>query len=90
MKKSLIIIGESVHASIPKHGKVMKEFGEGNGVLYVDRPEDVVAKAIELVQNSSVEKLGAKARSFVERYNWDTITDEFQNILEEAIKKKQK
>jgi len=68
---------------------VVKEFGEGNGVVYVDRPEDVVAKAVELVQNGAVEKLGLKARSFVERNSWDTITDEFEEILEEAIKEKQ-
>ncbi len=67
---------------------VMKEFGEGNGVVYVDRPEDVVAKAIELRQRGSLGMLGSKARSFVERYSWDTITDEFEGILEEVIKEK--
>ncbi|MCL0097681.1 glycosyltransferase family 4 protein [Dehalococcoidia bacterium] len=68
---------------------VMKEFGEDNGVVYVDRPEDVVAKALELVQNGSVGTLGSKARSFVERNSWDNITDEFEKILEEVIKEKQ-
>ena len=48
---------------------IMKEFGEDNGVVYVDRPEDVVAKAIELVQNGDVERLGSKARHFVEKYS---------------------
>lgn len=67
---------------------VMKEFGQDNGVVYVDRPEDVVAKAIELVQNGAVEKLGSKARGFVERYSWDNITDEFERIIEGAIKQK--
>ncbi len=62
---------------------VMKEFGEDNGVVYVDKPEDVVAKAMELVQNGTMEELGSKARSFVEKYSWDTITDEFESILEE-------
>jgi glycosyltransferase involved in cell wall biosynthesis len=64
---------------------VMKEFGEDNGVVYVDRPEDVVPKAIELVQNGKVEELGAKARSFVEKYSWDNITDDFEKILENVI-----
>lgn len=67
---------------------VMKEFGEGNGVVYIDKPEGVVVKAMELVQNGIVEKLGLKARSFVEKYSWDNITDEFEKILEEAIKDK--
>ncbi|MCL0075576.1 glycosyltransferase family 4 protein [Dehalococcoidia bacterium] len=68
---------------------VMKEFGEDNGVVYVDRPEDVVAKALELVQNGTVGTIGSKARSFVERNSWDNITDEFEKILEEVIKEKQ-
>ena len=68
---------------------VMKEFGEDNGVVYVDRPEDVVAKAIELVQNGGIERLGLKARCFVERNSWDNITDEFEKILGEVIKEKQ-
>ena len=67
---------------------VMKEFGEGNGVVYIDKPEGVVAKAMELVQNGIVEDLGLKARSFVEKYSWDNITDEFEGILEETIKDK--
>ena len=67
---------------------VMKEFGEDNGVVYVDRPEDVIGKAIELIQSGKIEKLGTKARHFVEKNSWDNITDEFERILEEAIKEK--
>jgi glycosyltransferase involved in cell wall biosynthesis len=66
----------------------MKEFGEDNGVVYVDQPEDVIARAIQLVQNNSVEELGNRARRFVERNNWDNITDEFEEILEEAVEEK--
>lgn len=67
---------------------VVKEFGEDNGVVFVDQPEDVVAEAIELVQNGRVEELGLKARRFVEKYSWDIITDEFEGILEEVGREK--
>jgi glycosyltransferase involved in cell wall biosynthesis len=67
---------------------LMKEFGEGNGVVYVDKPEDVVAKALNLVQSGIIEEVGSRARSFVERNSWDKITDEFEKILQEAIKEK--
>lgn len=67
---------------------VVAEFGEGNGVVYVDRPEDVVAKAIELADGGSVKDLGIKARRFVEKNDWSTITDEFERVLEEAIVEK--
>ena len=68
---------------------VMKEFGEDNGVVYVDKPEDAVTKATELIQSGKIEELGQKARSFVERYSWENITDEFEKILKEAIEEKQ-
>ena len=67
---------------------VMKEFGEGNGVVYVDKPEDVVTKALNLVQNGIIGEVGSRARSFVEKNSWDKITDEFEKILQEAIKEK--
>ncbi|MDO8577859.1 MAG: glycosyltransferase family 4 protein [Dehalococcoidales bacterium] len=61
---------------------VMREFGEGNGVVYIDRPEDTVSKAMELMSTGQVQKLGIKARQFVESYSWDRITDQFEQILE--------
>jgi len=67
---------------------VMKEFGEGNGVVYVDKPEEVVAKALELVRTGQARELGLKARKFVERNSWDKITDEFERILNEVIAEK--
>ncbi|MFC2051104.1 glycosyltransferase [Chloroflexota bacterium] len=68
---------------------VMKEFGDDNGVVYVDRPEDVISKAVELVEGGRVEQLGVKARKFVEQYNWDGIADEYEKILKEVIGDKQ-
>ena len=67
---------------------VLKEFGEDNGVVYVEGPEDAVAKALELRQNNSIEKLGVKARHLAEKNSWDAITDEFEKILNEVIKEK--
>jgi glycosyltransferase involved in cell wall biosynthesis len=62
---------------------VMKEFGEGHGVLYVDKPEDVLKKGIEIIENGSIKEEGSKARGFVEKYNWDDIVADFEGILEE-------
>lgn len=67
---------------------VMEEFGNDNGVIYVDKPEDIVLKAVELSPNGKVAELGFKARRFVEKHSWDNITDEFERILEELITKK--
>ena len=69
---------------------VMKEFGEDNGVVYIDKPEDVITKATELDQNGNMESLGSKARRFAERNSWDNVTDEFERILDEVIEEKQR
>lgn len=63
---------------------VMKEFGEGHGVIYVDKPEDVLRKAIEL--SDSLKEEGSKSRKYVEKYTWDDIVDDFKNMLEETIR----
>ena len=68
---------------------VMEEFGVGAGVVYVDKPEDIIAKASELAQGGKLKELGLKARKFAEKNSWDNITDEFERILEEVIKEKQ-
>lgn len=68
---------------------VLKEFGESNGVVYVDGPEDVVPKAIEMVQTGQLKELGLKAREFAARNSWEKITDDFEGILYRTIEEKQ-
>ena len=63
---------------------VMKEFREGHRIIYVDRPEDALKKAVELIENGTVKEHGLKARGFVEKYNWDDIVADFESILEEV------
>lgn len=65
---------------------IMKEFCECHGVIYVDKPEDTLKKAIEMIENGSIDEEGIKARRFVEKNSWDNITDEFERVLEEVIK----
>ena len=65
---------------------IMKEFGEDNGVIYVDKPEDALKKAVELIGDGSIEEEGRKARKLVEKYSWDSITDEFEKVLEAVVR----
>ena len=67
---------------------IVKEFGEDIGVIYVDRPEEVVGKAMELARGGRLEELGAKARTFAGRHSWDVITDEFEEILKKVVEEK--
>jgi len=68
---------------------VMREFDKGNGVVYVDKPEDIIAKALELAKGGKLEGLGIKARKFAGKNSWGNITDEFERILAEVMKEKQ-
>lgn len=77
MKKSVIST---------KLSGVMREFGEDNGVVYVDEPADAIDKAKSLVKDGKIGKLGARAREFVQKYSWDGITDEFEKILEGVVR----
>jgi len=66
---------------------IVREFGEDNGIVYVDSPEETVAKARQLIKDGIITPLGERARRFVQQYDWEPLTDRFVNILEEEIKK---
>ena len=63
---------------------IMKEFGKGHGVIYVDKPEDILKKAIELIENGGSGEEGIKARRFAGKNSWDKVVDEFERVLEEV------
>ncbi len=67
---------------------VMKEFGMDNGVVYVDRPEDVIQKALEMADSGHLQELGRKAREFVAGNSWEKVTDEFEEILQKAVNRR--
>jgi glycosyltransferase involved in cell wall biosynthesis len=64
---------------------IMKEFGENNGVIYVDNPNQVLDKATEIASKGMISNEGKKARKFVVQNDWNTITKDFENILSELI-----
>lgn len=62
---------------------LLREFGEDNAVVYVDKPEEVVKKALEL-DKKKLKDLETKALNSVKEYSWDSITDRFERILKEV------
>ena len=63
------------------------EFGDSNGVIYVERPDDVPAAAKELSDKGLAESVGEKGRKFVEKFTWDDITNSFERLLDEITSK---
>ncbi|MEM2507524.1 MAG: glycosyltransferase [Candidatus Bathyarchaeia archaeon] len=65
---------------------VVREFGADSGIVFVDKPEDVVKTAAEIIRSNSLRLLGIKARKTVEKYDWHHIADEFEKCLEDLVK----
>lgn len=61
---------------------IVKEFGFGNGVIYIDKSIDVISRVIELINKGKIHLEGKKARNFVENNDWETVTDDFEKTLE--------
>ncbi|NDJ54262.1 MAG: glycosyltransferase family 4 protein [Chloroflexi bacterium] len=62
---------------------VKRDVGGGNGVLYVPPSQQVTAA---LAARGSYRELGQQARRFVEAYcDWNTITDQFEQLLQSMI-----
>lgn len=64
---------------------IMKEFGDGNGILYVDNSEDILEKAMKSLDPSLMKMEGKKAMNFVKENDWFKIVDDFERILDELV-----
>lgn len=60
---------------------IKEEFGEQNGVFYVNQPEDVIPMGLKIDK----EVFGKTARKFVESNDWELITDDFEKKLLEVV-----
>jgi glycosyltransferase involved in cell wall biosynthesis len=69
---------------------VMKEFGIENGVLYIERPEDALEKAMELIKADAIEAQGEKAREYIKDYDWGSVVDQFEKTLRRAVAAQQR
>jgi glycosyltransferase involved in cell wall biosynthesis len=66
---------------------ILKEFGEDNNVVYVNRPEEVLSKAIELSKDTENKKrIKLKASQFGLDHSWKNITDQFETTLKQLSK----
>jgi glycosyltransferase involved in cell wall biosynthesis len=63
---------------------VQREFGDDHGVLWIDRPEDALRKAMELVNEGHITAHGEAARQFVRNNDWAAVVDDFEQELYEC------
>ncbi len=68
---------------------ILKEFGNGNGVVYVESPRDVIGLALELEKNPDIiEQMQRNAVGFVAPLSWPELTERFYRALKESISQK--
>jgi glycosyltransferase involved in cell wall biosynthesis len=65
---------------------VHKEFGEGNGVIYIHDQKDVIPQANDLITKGIVKLEGQKGQNFVKSSDWSLMTKQFEQLLEEVIR----
>ncbi len=62
---------------------VRRDVGEGNGVVYAPAPQQI-EKALQI--RAQAAELGRQARRFVEAScDWQTITDDFESLLQQQV-----
>jgi glycosyltransferase involved in cell wall biosynthesis len=64
-----------------------KEFGNNNGIVYIENPEQTLEKAIYLYENDMIKSEGNKASLYSRDQDWNKITNEFESILKNFPKK---
>jgi len=68
---------------------VMKEFGEDNGVNYIEGPDYTMEKVLEM-DEEIIERNKFMAEKFIKSYNWDLIITNFENMLVKMINEENK
>jgi len=64
---------------------IRKEFGENNGILYVDDCRGIPRFSKELTSSNALEHYGSQARIRASQNDWPVIMERFKSISGEAI-----
>lgn len=60
---------------------IQKEFGLDSGINYIENSNDALEKSICLNKTNKIKAEGVKAHSYVHDLSWDSITDQFDDLL---------
>ena len=63
---------------------ICKEFSNGNGVMYMNSPTEVVPMAEKIRGDGAMAAEGKNGQAFVRPNDWSLMTDEFERLLREA------
>lgn len=69
---------------------IYKEFGENNGIVYVNEASEVLQVAKDVLDDDKYESIAISGKNFVKSNDWERITDDFEDVLLNLIKNKSK
>jgi len=65
---------------------LVAEFGENNGLIYIDRPEEVLDVVQDKFSNKKeIERISLAGYNFVKDNDWRELTIKFERILENLV-----
>jgi len=65
---------------------LVAEFGEKNGIIYINTPEEVLEVVQERFKNKKeIHEVGLAGYEFVKDNDWRALTIKFENILENLV-----
>lgn len=65
-----------------------KEFGEDNGVIYTNGPNDAFETIVDLMESDEYSRHAREGLKFAERHDWTHLTDRFEEHLSGIVEGK--
>jgi len=64
---------------------IFKEFGEGNGIEYINEASEVLSLTQSILDSGNYSKIANSGREFVKNNDWKLITDNFEEVLTNLV-----
>ena len=64
---------------------ISKEFGYGHGIEYVQKAEEVLDLAKNIIDNGQYDKIASAGREYVQNNDWEAIVDKFEKAMKNLL-----
>ena len=65
---------------------ISKEFGYGHGIEYVQKAEEVLDLAKNIIDNGQYDEIASAGREYVQNNDWEAIVDKFEKAMKNLLK----
>ena len=64
---------------------ISKEFGYGNGIVYVQKAEEVLETVQKILDENTYDEIAIAGREYVKDNDWESIVDKFEIAMNDLI-----